>query len=830
MDIQGAQGMQLIFPTSYLSSQLSMTGLLVVLGLGGKPHLAADVAIVQAAALALFYAFSGNVRNLIFKPGQPASAPSLLAVRLVLMLPLGIGVYYLGSVLGGVAWDLALILILRKTVEWLSEIQLSEAERDQDAAFAWRHLILQSGLLIIAALWAISGTSGLMAVLTAWALVPLLMSFSYLQGALKGPRTTGIHVGMLLPHLGSTAVMGIGVYVFRLSLLLLVDKATAGDLFTAFAIGGVLGSVFAAGLGPSLVLHEQRTGRKHMPSWLRNALILTMLTGLVLALISYFAPGLNALSGKEPLFWQAVGLSLVGGVVMVLAQRQRLRDLQNGTEDDVFAPDVLANILIIAIIPLVFFILGRNGLPWLYLFNAVVALVFYWMTDIKRATGVVGQRHMNKIRTGLAVLLISPIFVSLEEGLFRGVRSPYYDSGGGFGTLPIPLSVFGCYLGIVLLGNFRRANLGLGVIFISFVLMVLSTVITAFGNHSAELTKLILLLQYILPMFGLVLGMMYENRGQSKHIAEKAMLTVIAVLVPLQLLAGWAQGYAWLSSYAYFFTIYQHLQYVPVIVVGAYLVALYSLWNQPFWDRLIIALAPAIGTYVAASASMLAAGFIVVGSIFFAINRSGLTHEIASRTKKWMVVSFILIAWPIYYLCVRFLPDLMTGSFNKGTYLYTQKFALNEMPFALNEMPNVQDRFETWLFYLDGIFSSPSTFLLGHSAPPDRKIWPSAHNYYLDFIYNFGSIAALVIVGLVIFTVIRLYQNRRLLMMSPAMIGLTMVVLFLLIPDNLLKVGMRQPYPGIITFFFWGLLLNRIESMRTMGATYWHAQQIAAKP
>lgn len=822
MDAGSVQRMKLIFPASYLSSQLSMTGLLVALGLTGNPQLAADVAIVQGAALALFYAFSGNARNLIFKPGRFATARSLLAARLALMLPLGVGVYYLGSVLGGVAWDLSLILILRKSVEWLSEIHLSEAERDQDAAFAWRHLILQSGLLIVAVLWAVTAMPGLMTVLTAWALIPLLMSFSYLLGALKGPRTTGIRAQMLLPHLGSSAVIGIGVYVFRLTLLLLVDKATAGSLFTAFAIGGVLGSVFAAGLGPSLVLHEQRTGQKHMPSWLRDGLILAVLAGLTLALMAHFAPGLRVLSGKEPLFWQAVGLSLMGGVVMVLAQRQRLRDLQNGTEDDVFAPDVLVNILIVAVIPFIFFAFGRNGLSWLYLFNAVVALVFYWMTDIKRAAGIVGRRHVNKLQAGIAVLLVSPIFVSLEEGLFRGVRSPNYDSGGNIGTLPIPLSVFGCYLGIALLGNFRRANLGLAVIFMSFVFMALSTVTTAFSGHSEAQAKLILLMQYMLPMFGLVLGMMYEDRGQNIRIAEKAMLAVIAVLVPLQLLTGWVQGYVWLSSYAYFFTIYQHLQYVPVIVVGGYLVALYSLWNQPFWQRLIIVLAPAIGIYVAASASMLAAGFAVTGSFLFAIHRIAITHEVVRRGKEWMIVALIVIVWPIYYLCVRFLPDIMTGSFNKGTYLYIQKF-------TLDVLPNVQGRIETWLFYLSNIFGSPSTFLLGHSGPPDRKTWASAHNYYLDYTYNFGSIAALAIVGLVIFTVIRLYQSRRLIMVSPAMVGLTVVVLFLLIPDNLLKVGMRQPYPGIVTFFLWGLLLNRIESMRTMGERRWHAQQAAGK-
>ena len=47
------------------------------------------------------------------------------------------------------------------------------------------------------------------------------------------------------------------------------------------------------------------------------------------------------------------------------------------------------------------------------------------------------------------------------------------------------------------------------------------------------------------------------------------------------------------------------------------------------------------------------------------------------------------------------------------------------------------------------------------------------------------------------------------------MTGLAIVVWFLLFPINLdSKVNMRQPYPGNIAFFLWGLLLARIDLLR----------------
>jgi len=806
--------MNLIFPASYLAGQLGMTGLLVALGLGGNPHLAADVGIVQGAALALFFAFSGNARNLIFQSGGVASVRSIMAARLMLLLPLGIGVYYLGSALGGVAWDITLILIIRKSAEWLGEIHLSEAERDQDVAFAWGHLVIQSGLLVAVVVWATTDIPGLMLVLIAWAIVPLLISLPYIQRVLKGTVVAGVSARMLLPHLGSTAVMGIGVYVFRMTILLLVDRPAAGSLYTAFAIGGVLGSIFAMGLGPSMVLHEQKTGQTQMSAWLLSALFLTTLAGIVVTVISHFAPDTQVLAGKDMLFWQALGFSLIGGVIMVFAQRQRLRDLQHGTQADVFAPDVLVNMLIVIFIPTIFFVFGSYGLTWLYLFNAMVALVFYWMTDVERATMVVGQRHVNKLRVIIAVLLVMPIFVNLETGLFRSAEY-IYVTGGLISKLPIPLSIFACYVGIALLGNYRRASFGLAVIFGSFVLMVLSTVATTFDTRSAEQAKLFLLLQYILPMFGLVLGMMYEDHRRNEHLVEKSVLMGIAVVVPVQLLATWEQERLLLTPYLYLFSIYQHLQYVPVIVVISYLVALFSLWNLRSWRLLMVALAPLIGIYIAASGSMLAAGFTLVGCTAFAIQRMAFDMDRRRRLSNgrvyhmssWVVLSLVFGLWAAYYFLVSWTVE-PKASWSLEGWMYARE---SSGP----EITNLHARFDVWRHYLREIFDGSSTFLLGHSEPPNRQVWASAHSYYLDFIYNFGAVAAFVIIGLIVFTISRLYQKRKPIKLSPAMMGLTIVVLFLIFPDNMLKGGMLQPYSGIITFFLWGLLLSRLESLRS---------------
>jgi hypothetical protein len=124
-----------IFPLAFAMNTFSMTGFMVILGLSGKPSIAADFGIVQGATMALFYAFSANARNLILNPSSKTSVRWLLISRLALTLPLGAASFFLGVNLGGAYWPLALILILRRSTEWIAELHLSEMEFREGRSF-----------------------------------------------------------------------------------------------------------------------------------------------------------------------------------------------------------------------------------------------------------------------------------------------------------------------------------------------------------------------------------------------------------------------------------------------------------------------------------------------------------------------------------------------------------------------------------------------------------------------------------------------------------------------------------------------------------------------
>jgi hypothetical protein len=94
-------------------------------------------------------------------------------------------------------------------------------------------------------------------------------------------------------------------------------------------------------------------------------------------------------------------------------------------------------------------------------------------------------------------------------------------------------------------------------------------------------------------------------------------------------------------------------------------------------------------------------------------------------------------------------------------------------------------------------------------------VYPSALNYYLDFAYNFGLLGLLPLVMLALYSLVGVCRRWREFWAHSPYLGLALVVIFMLVVDSAFKVGLRQPYSGVIMFFLWGLLLAVISLPNT---------------
>ena len=822
-----------LFPIAILLNVSSMTILLIGAGVMGHAELAADVAIVQGATLAVFFSFSANARSIILAESSRVSWQLLLTSRGLLLVPVGGLALAISLQVSDVSPLLATGLVLRRCVEWLAEVYLARRERQNRYQSAFWFILLQVVLLCVALLPLLTGITSTETGLLLWALVPLLYIGHFLIRNLSLRSLAGNWWAHLLPHYGSTAITGISVFVFRLIVLLLAGKTYAGNLFTGFAIGGMMGSIFAQALGPTLIFHAKGGSTREIPGWLKVILLISTAFGI--AIISAYAADWPIIheTDRLPIFWLATGASLIGGAVMVLAQRLRLRLIQHHVDGDVFGPDLLTNIFIVACVPYVFYLIGTEAMGWLFLLNATIALVFYSSAELSAAEET---RYLEGIRSALAwaipVGLLLPVFFQLKGDIFHD-RVPVLDSGGDLWNLPIPISVLVCYGAIVLLGTYGRARESLTIVFVCFCLMTVAAVLSTQHDTTLQQSKMILLIQFLLPMLALILGQMYGDLSDVKRHVARAGLYVIGVVVPVQLLATFAQGVPYLSSYVYLFSIYQNLLYVPVIFACAFLVACFTLWWDSSHRVAILTLAIPMGAYAMLSLSKLTIGLLCAGVIAFLVYVRVHAHR-SARTAS--VVLVLLVGCGMYAGILISEHGLRSGNYSVGeheTYLSMiagmRESGRHPDESETFQATDVPDRVTTWRYYLQGILLDGESLMFGHEAPPARSRFPSAQNYFLDFVYSFGVVAVLPLLWLVAVTVGRVGRHRRSVLADPGLLALALAVLFLVLVDNFLTVGLRQPYPAMVTFFLWGLLLSCLSHVAGREAPGESYGQIAAR-
>tara|TARA_R110002049_G_scaffold224693_5_gene396425 strand:+ start:2222 stop:3565 length:1344 start_codon:yes stop_codon:yes gene_type:complete len=416
----------------------------------------------------------------------------------------------------------------------------------------------------------------------------------------------------------------------------------------------------------------------------------------------------------------------------------------------------------------------------------------------------------------LLFLFFMPLFFQLSGSVFTS-DAFNYNAQGKLLLLPLPIAAIFCFIGIAFLLRLEKRHFGMGIIFSIFTLMMLSIVVSSGESGKVELAKFILLVQFTLPTFALVLGGLYLSPRLDCLRYEAVILYVLLLVVPLEVIATVIKGNGLLSPDVYIFSLYQHLQYLPVIFVGLYFLTVNSLYENNKLRYLVLFLAPWMGIYLAASLSILAVILTVLGMLVS-------SWSLNKNDKRWygLVLIVILCSSFIFYYpniqatstyALKFSPELHTDV--KEPRL-VKKNNIQEIPYMnrfIHVLPNnLKERFHYWRFYGKGVLESPKIFLFGHQVRPDRNKYPSAHNYYLDLIYHFGVIALFPIIYLIYVTVRNCSRVIRAGTITPDLFMLIVLVGFFVFVDNFLKVSFRQPYPGMVMFFLWGLLLTNLST------------------
>jgi O-antigen ligase len=264
----------------------------------------------------------------------------------------------------------------------------------------------------------------------------------------------------------------------------------------------------------------------------------------------------------------------------------------------------------------------------------------------------------------------------------------------------------------------------------------------------------------------------------------------------------------------FIFSIYQHLEYFPAVAVALAVMAGIGLWGRsPVTHPLIGILFPLVAIHAVASMSINAVIGGVAGMAVFAV------FYWRDTKSRWQAVGTVAIAILAGALYAGFVVNAPIAG-NDRAALATETRA--QVPNSASFQPDwsvsgssTARMTEQWHFFGSGIVSSPKAFLFGHASRPDRDTHPSAHNYWLDMAYNFGALATLPLLALLLVSARSFWSLGVRAWSDPLLIGAAFASVYLVLFEGLINVGMRQPYAGIITFFVFGLLITRIGLARS---------------
>jgi len=717
-----------------------------------------------------------------------------MCFRVLLVVPLGFAAYFLSAGVAGTGVALTASILLRRASEWLAEIHLAQKELVGDSAFSVKFSVSQLFLLVLVCAVAICEARSLLFFMLVWALSPLVLSAGFIVRGLRGPHMQ-FAWREILPNFGSTSVIGVGSYLFRILILVLAGRNVSGELFTAFSAGGMISSVYERVMGPSMMFFHKAHRSQKMARLSRFIMIVTVACGVVFSGIYFCGWEVSLLSYKPAYFWGAMGLSVIGGVIMLYAQKIKIGLIQNSFVNDIFAPDLLVNIFLIIAVPVFFYGFGTESLIWMFLLSGVFNFIFYKSFEFS-IMHLYGEKQflcpqrIKYIKQATLLLLFAPVFFQVKGGIFH---SPdiIYSYGGDIKFLPLPVSLPVCVAALCLLGSYG-AKISKIFLFSFFSVLSFSLVMAEFS-----IAKFILLAQYILPAFALMLGEIFARDSETAVSPAPMFFYALCALVPVQLVVSWLDCSPRITPYLRVFSVYQQYQYVSVIFVLVFIAALFALSERKKIRLPLLVMSAVMGIYSVAAFSFTAVFLFLSGLVaFFAF--SVFKKKDMRYTALVVVVGVTALA---AYFCAY-----------KDSRYFSLKYNHIDQTAQTpgGKYPSVGLRLEIWKYYASTIKESGiSKMLFGQHQPPPRETYPSAHNYYLDLIYNFGLLGFLPFAGLIFYTFSSLYKNRNYILQSGLLTGLSFIVFAVILWDNSLKVSFRQPYSGIFSFFLWGYLLKR---------------------
>lgn len=398
------------------------------------------------------------------------------------------------------------------------------------------------------------------------------------------------------------------------------------------------------------------------------------------------------------------------------------------------------------------------------------------------------MRFVNKEYDNFAhILIFLPFFFSIEHGLYHFIpgENIHYGETRNLLEKPIPLSF---YLSPLLFFYFVKYQSKIFVKYFFIIIFCLIIFLINFFYFNKNYVYLFYFLQIIYPTIGILIG--YNS---NKIFDQKFLKNFFLFFIIFQILSSIiiSKEFFLLDTF-YFFSIYQQYQYTTSIwVILVFIIILNKETNTN--TLLKYTLLIVINLFTAMTLNFSTILICLIGNLLFAFS--------FFRNIRYVFLFFLMLI--LLIICIWYLSINQIGTPTMAGYKTENLLELFQLKVPLNIRQRL-DIYESF-FKLD---FSIIEFFIGFKNINFLLNFKSGHNILIDYFLLIGIFPVLVIVFLFYYLGFLNYNNKE----NKYFFSVIFFMLAILI-ENMFKVSMKQPYPGLITFFIYGYFICHIKKV-----------------
>ncbi len=763
--------------TNYLINFISLNIFIILLYIFNLNQLVTEVAVFGSFTILVCQIFSSNSRSLIFskKNLQPTD---VILQRFVFIFP--ILIFSLIFIYIYKFSDISLItsVLFLIIAQWIYEIILSSKEV-KSKKIDYKHLCFYFvALLTIVISLYYKNLFFIKIAINVLSLYLFFEIYKYLNSIKFNIKINTLDLkswfaSFLFSSFGSSLAISASNFFFRFFVVILNNVEISSVLIIGFMFGSLPISLFTNIFGPSII----REKIKFQSLIKKFNFIFILVLFVILYFIFNYLVNINSqvyLNSELLLF--TIGLSFLGFYPMILGLYKRQFFIQRSLKENFFYLDMVYSVAVITVIPAIYVLSNTNYFAFSFLITSILSFIIYFFSKN------MVKKNFIKI---LVFLLPIPLFLSFFNGLKKFEISIFstadIDMINHIYSLPFPISILVVpLLTLVLFSTIRFRIYTIYFFVFSFIISISSILFTQRLTFLNSLN----LIQFYLPMAaiicGEIIGKLKDYRDFFFRVIFFISLTVIGLDIFSQVIPKQTLEIFLLSNFQ-IFSDFQYSIFPLIIALLFFLNNYYKKINRINFQLILIIFI--LFTYIIINEWFSLTLFLII--FFVTISFQNQFHF------KKVVFSIFLIFLVSFFLLLKF-DELL--NFTEKLFYYSAEY-----------------RYQSYVIFLEEIFKNFKNFFLGSNV--NNLIYlevPGIFNYYLDFIYNFGFLSLLPIIALIYITIKYSFDSKNKINFNFENTLFFSLFLYMTFIDSNLQVAFKQPYAGVILYFYWGLYISKI--------------------